>query len=182
MSDVALSAQPADLTQPVSDDLVPTRTSRRALVTTTAVIASTAVLGNVALWIASAMGQIDRTVFWAPLFAIVMSVVAVVAFGGFYLASARARVAIASAFVLTFLELMIFSLTIDGLGASKAGLAADLVSDFRSVVITVVAFYFGSEAVITAAKLFTAGRTSGTGSLDRDLPSTQATEAGASGT
>jgi hypothetical protein len=48
------------------------------------------------------------------------------------------------------------------------------VGDFRAVVITVVGFYFGSEAVVSAVKVYSVAKSNGSAGdivrADRDLP------------
>jgi hypothetical protein len=106
----------------------------------------------------------------------VVTVVALTSFGGFYIASRRARVAIGASFVMTFFVVLTFSLSITALNnAAQNSLAADMIKDFRTVLLTVITFYFGSETVITATKMITA-RTmdpqarADLGKLDRDPP------------
>jgi hypothetical protein len=99
-----------------------------------------------------------------------------VAFGGFYAASKRARIAIASSFLLTFLTMLTFVLTIGEFALATRGAGEALVSDFRAVVITVVGSYFGSEAVVSAVKIVNVRRAGATPAeirrADRDLAST----------
>lgn len=105
-------------------------------------------------WLASRGDRLD----YGPVVGISISVVSVVAFGGFFLASRRARVAIAASFLLTFLVLFSFVLTLSALAQSTETRAvSDLLRDFRGNVGLIVAFYFGSDAAITVAKLWQAG-------------------------
>ena len=164
-----------------SEKLSTTDFGRRPLLYTTLACVIAALLGNGVLWWGSANGRIDKTVFWAPVVGIVMMVIALVSFGGFYAASRRARVAIASSFVVTFLVMLVFSLTITALNDSAdAQLAKQLVGDFRSIVLTVVGFYFGSETLITMVKTVAARRATdddmrdSLGRIDRDLPVVEA--------
>jgi hypothetical protein len=111
---------------------------------------------------------------WQPLVAIPLSVVPLLTFAGFYLAARRARVAIMASFLMTFLAMLPFALTIPELSeAATAQFAGDLVRQFTSVVGVVVAFYFGSEAVITGIRLVTIGKNVEAASqlrlADRDL-------------
>jgi hypothetical protein len=178
VSAVTATTQPIDITSSSeSEDLVTTDFGSRPLFVTTAACVGVAVLGNGLLWWGTANGQIDKTVFWAPVFAIVTTVTALVSFGGFYAASRRARVAIASSFVVTFFVMMVSSLTITALNDSaQAKLAGQLVGDFRSIVLTVVGFYFGSETLITMVKTVAARKSTDDtmretlGRIDRDLP------------
>ncbi|MBB2924655.1 hypothetical protein [Cellulomonas cellasea] len=92
---------------------------------------------------------------WQPLVAIALSVVSLTTFGGFYVAVRRARIALTASFLLTFLAMLPFALTIPELATvAETRFAADLLQQFSTVVGTVVVFYFGSEAVITGGKLF----------------------------
>jgi MFS family permease len=129
----------------------------------------------------SAVGSLPFA--WQPVVGLTMSVVAMASFGGYYLASRRSRVGFAASFVLTFLVLLSFMLTLDGLARAVAGSDAgegaaaaakvvqDLLSDFRSSVALIVGFYFGTDAAVSVVKMF---RTSGRdpediARLDRDL-------------
>jgi hypothetical protein len=122
---------------------------------------------------------------WQPIVGLSLSVVAVAAFGGFYLASRRARIGFAASFVLTFLVLLSYMLTLDGLAAAAdgrlsglgedeitaaAGAIRDLLTDFRGSVALIVGFYFGTDAAVSVVKIL---RTHAEGSeiarLDRDL-------------
>lgn len=120
----------------------------------------------------------DWNMPWQAPVAMALSVVSLVTFGGFYIAARRARVAIAASFLLTFLVMLSFSLTIPGLrGGDQTALAKSLVDQFGGVVSTVVVFYFGSEAVITGIKLWTTYLNPEAAGLiaraDRDLPPTK---------
>jgi hypothetical protein len=122
---------------------------------------------------------------WQPIVGLSLSVVAVAAFGGFYLASRRARVGFAASFILTFLVLLSYMLTLDGLAAvadggssglgddefaAAAGAIRDLLTDFRGSVALIVGFYFGTDAAVSVVKIL---RTHADGNeiarLDRDL-------------
>ena len=101
--------------------------------------------------------------------------VAVVSFGGSLLASLRARVAITASFVLTFLLMLTYVMTISQIGEwSSRSLAQSLMDDFRSIVQTIIVFYFGSEAFISVSKVIKTPRELGPKAVmrcDRDLPS-----------
>jgi hypothetical protein len=121
---------------------------------------------------------IDKGIFWQPVVGISLVIVSIAAFGGFYVATRRARVAIAAAFLLTFLVSLTYVLTVQDL-ADKAsrGLANDMFADLRTVVVTIIGFYFGSEAIVASAKVIGAARRSDAGvsptemsRMDRDLP------------
>ncbi|MDZ5660984.1 hypothetical protein SFC79_04340 [Nocardioides sp. S-58] len=143
---------------------------------TLVIVVGTTVLGNAVLWVGLANGWIDKYVFWPPIFAIVVSVVALVTFGGFYIASHRARVAIASSVITTFMVMLVFSLTISGLNSNaEASLAKELIQDFRTIVLTVVGFYFGTESIVTVSKIFATSRSDPAlrpdiAEVDEDLP------------
>lgn len=128
---------------------------------TTAVCAAVAVLAHAVLWWGLATGRVDDGVWWAPVVGIALVTVSVVAFGGFYLATRRTRVAVTAAFVLTFFVLFSFALTITQLGedvGDEPGLAADLFADYRTILTTVVAFYFGAETLISLSKVYATSR------------------------
>jgi peptidoglycan/LPS O-acetylase OafA/YrhL len=159
-----------------AEDITGTDFGRKPVLWTTVIITGAAVLGNAVLWVGSVTDSTDKVVFWAPVFAIVVSVVGLVSFGGFYAAARRARVAITASVVTTFIVMMVFSLTISALNDSaNAELAKSLIGDFRTIVITVVGFYFGTETVLTVTKILaTRGADPGLrqtlGRVDRDLP------------
>jgi hypothetical protein len=72
---------------------------------TTAICAVFAAAGHGMLWLAYSNewnSREDVDMPWQPVAGISIVVVAVVAFGGFYVASRRARVAIAASFLLTW--------------------------------------------------------------------------------
>ena len=146
---------------------------RGPILTTTLVCALSAALGHGTLWLSYAMGW-GRYVPWQPVAGISLSVVSIAAFGGFYLASRRARIAIASSFLLTFLVALTFVLTIRELG-DVSDSAQALFDEFRNVVMLIVGFYFGSEAAVSVAKVFGVSRGPGTTAdvqtADRDLVS-----------
>jgi len=115
----------------------------------------------------------DVDVPWQPVAGISIVVVAVVAFGGFYVASRRARVAIAASFLLTFLVTLTYAISLEGLAGATRGDARELIDDFRYIVTLIVGFYFGTEAAVSIAKIrqvsTTDATTSDVQSADRDL-------------
>lgn len=117
----------------------------------------------------------DLNAPWQAIVGAGLTGVALVSFGGFYIATSRARVAIASTFILTFLVMLPFALTIPELGTNaETEFAQELVRQFSTVVGTVVAFYFGSEAVISGLKIWTIAQKAGATAeavkrADRDL-------------
>jgi hypothetical protein len=129
-------------------------------------------------WLASR----DKALAWQPVVGLSLSVVAVAAFGGFYLASRRSRVGFAASFVLTFLVLLSYMLTLDGLAAAANGsqegeLSAaaegvrELLIDFRGSVALIVGFYFGTDAAVSVVKIIRTNSQNAqdVGRLDRDL-------------
>jgi hypothetical protein len=131
-----------------------------------------------AAWLASR----DKALAWQPVVGLSLSVVAVAAFGGFYLASRRSRVGFAASFVLTFLVLLSYMLTLEGLAAAVNGtqggeLSAsadgvrELLTDFRGSVALIVGFYFGTDAAVSVVKIWRTGSKDAqeAGRLDRDL-------------
>jgi len=129
-------------------------------------------------WLASR----DKALAWQPVVGLSLSVVAVAAFGGFYLASRRSRVGFAASFVLTFLVLLSYMLTLEGLAAAANGsqegaLSAsadsvrELLTDFRGSVALIVGFYFGTDAAVSAVKIWRTESKDAqdVGRLDRDL-------------
>ena len=139
------------------------------IIWTTAICATIAAAGHAVLWVASSRGwnvpveKPDGTrvaaVPWQPVTGIVLVVVAIVAFGGFFIAARRARVAISASFLLTFLVALSYVLTLQGLAEATQGGAKDLFSDFRTVVIVIIGFYFGTEALVSGAKIIGAAIT-----------------------
>lgn len=125
-------------------------------------------------WMSSAGHQVA----WEPVVGSSLTMVALASFGGYFLASRRARVGLAASFVLTFLLLFSFVLTLRALnvGGSGSGSASDLlngfVTDFRGHVALIVAFYFGTDAAVSAAKILKSPASEGCAEisrLDRDL-------------
>jgi hypothetical protein len=156
--------------------------ARRALELGVAAAVGTGVLVALlfgAAWLASR----DKALAWQPVVGLSLSVVAVAAFGGFYLASRRSRVGFAASFVLTFLVLLSYMLTLEGLAAAANGsqgggeLSAsadsvrELLTDFRGAVALIVGFYFGTDAAVSAVKIWRTESKDAqdVGRLDRDL-------------
>lgn len=131
----------------------------RPLIWTTVICTAMAVAGHGLMWAAYALewnkpGNVN--VPWEPIAGISLSVVAIVAFGGFYIASRRARIAIAASFLLTFLVTLPFVLTIDAF-VPQTEQAKDLFGDFRNIVSLIIGFYFASEAAVSGLKVIRAG-------------------------
>jgi hypothetical protein len=154
------------------------------IIWTTVICALIAAGGHVTLWIASSTGWTvpietpdgnrGAAVPWQPVTGIVLVLVAIVAFGGYFIAARRARVAISASFLLTFLVALSYVLTLQGLAqATQAGGAKDLFNDFRTVVIVIIGFYFGTEALVSGAKIIGAAITRNDPTMvqrmDRDL-------------
>ena len=133
----------------------------RSIVVTTAIVAGVVVLAHVVLgvnyWLGTNANRLDDwNLAWQPIVGVALSTTAIVSFGGFYIASRRARVAIGSAFILTFLAMLPFALTIPAIAPNaETDFAKSLVDQLGATVATVVAFYFGTEAVVTGIKLWT---------------------------
>jgi hypothetical protein len=75
----------------------------------------------------------------------------------------------------TFLLILTYALTLNQLGEWESeSLADSMMTDFRVIVQTIIAFYFGTETLVTVTKIVKipagAGATAITRS-DRDLPS-----------
>ncbi len=107
------------------------------------------------MWWAFYGSRGDRTPFWQPLVGLALAALAVIAFTGFYAASRRIRAAVTATFVLVFLVLLTFALTIDEFAAAllRPG-AAQLMNDFRWVLTTVIISYFGADAALNATKVW----------------------------
>ena len=149
------------------------RADRGPLLITVLVCLGAAVAGHAFLWLNHRFGWGNP---WQPVIGISVSVVAIAAFGGFYVASRRARIAIASSFLLTFLVILTFVMTIEAFSsAAKQGIAADLFNDFRNVITVIIGFYFGTEAAVSVAKVIGVARqpadTAEIQRADRDLVS-----------
>ena len=150
--------------------------SIKPVVWTTAICSVAAALGHGVLWAAYSWNWNDTNVRvpWQPVAGISLVIVAIVAFGGFYIASRRSRVAIASSFLLTFLVSLTFIITIDALAGATRGDAKEIFDDFRLIVVTIIGFYFGSETIVTVAKVIGVSRTGDVEAIktsDRDLAS-----------
>lgn len=144
--------------------------SKGPILVTTIVTAFAAAMGHGILWLSYAF-KWGEDIPWQPVAAISLSIVAVVAFGGFYLASRRARIAVASSFLLTFLVMLTYMLTIDELSDLSPNAQA-LFDDFRNVVLLIVGFYFGTDAAVGVVKVLRTPPESGAvQAADRDLVS-----------
>lgn len=159
------------------DDEISKEVAIKPLLLTTAICLASAVAGHGLIWAAYAWewnqpGNVN--VPWEPVAGISLSSVAIVAFGGFFISSRRARIAITASFLLTFLVMLTFALTIDALAGKTTGEAKELVGDFRNIVGLIVGFYFASEAAVSGLKVFRAGGTDANladiQQADRDLP------------
>jgi hypothetical protein len=161
---------------PESDSQVDGPVNVRAILWTLGITAGVALSVQLSLLFIATYGPNGRwAAAWAPLVAIALTVVPLVTFGGFYIASRRARVAIMASFLLTFLTMLPLALTLPKLGlGAPTGLSKTLVDQFSSVVGTLIIFYFGSETIITGAKLVTTSQKPEAAAqlarADRDLP------------
>jgi hypothetical protein len=120
---------------------------------------------------------------WQPVVGTALAMVALGSFGGYFLASRRARVGLAASFVLTFLLLFSFMLTLQVLDVAANGSATaagstsasdvlgDFIKDFRGDVALIIGFYFGSDAAISVVKIFKSQGDDDAelGRMDRDL-------------
>ena len=133
--------------------------SVKRILRTTTWCALAACTGHILIWI----GYLIRLqngpnwIPWEPVVGISLAAIATLSFGGFYAGARRARVAIASSFLLTFLVLLTYELTLVELSAKSGGTevsggVVDFLSELRGSVGVIVGFYFGSEAAISVAK------------------------------
>lgn len=155
-----LSSQTGTAHSGSSGDATSDEIAIRPLLWTTGICFALAAAGHGLLWAAYALdwnSPDNQNVPWQPVAGISLSGVAIVAFGGFYVASRRARIAIAASFLLTFLVTLPFVLTIDALALRTTGAAKELFDDFRNIVGLIVGFYFASEATVSGLKVFRAG-------------------------
>ena len=149
--------------------------ARKPVIWTTIICVALAVAGHAVIWAAYALEwnkRGDVNVPWHPVVGISLSGVATVAFGGFYISSRRARVAIAASFLLTFLLALPFVVTIEDFALLTRGAAKELFDDFRNIVGLIVGFYFASEAAVSGLKVLRAGgdtKLADIQSADRDL-------------
>lgn len=103
--------------------------------------------------------DVSDDVPWQPVAAIGVVVIAIASFGGFYLATGTMRIAIGASFILTYVVLLSFAISIDQFGTSDA--STPFLDSYKDVVKVVVGFYFTSEAAVAATKVVTANRTDG---------------------
>jgi hypothetical protein len=149
---------------------------RHPVLWTTIICTLAAAGGHTVLWLASAFGWDTgpgHDVTWQPVVGISLSIVGVASFGGFYLASRRARVAIAASFLLTFLVSLTFIMTLQGLATDLNNDAKEIFKDFLHFNEVIIGFYFGSEAIVSATKAVAVSRTTNDPTAvqraDRDL-------------
>lgn len=134
----------------------------RPLLWTTVICVALAWAGHGLIWAAYALewNKPDNVnVPWEPVAGLSLSSIAIVAFGGFYISSRRARIAIAASFLLTFFVTLTFVLTINAFAEQTAGAAKELFDDFRNIVGLIVGFYFASETAVSGLKVLRAGGT-----------------------
>lgn len=155
-------------------DISPTRDGRTAVFVTTVLCAIFAGAGHITLLVA-AQGDDEIPFPWQPVVGASLALVATISFGGYFYASLRARVAIAASFVVTFLLILTYALTLTQLGEwQDESLADSMMTDFRVIVQTIIAFYFSTETLVTVTKIVKIPATEGATAItrsDRDLPS-----------
>lgn len=153
-----------------------TRDGRKTVLITTALCVAFGTAGHLLLlggWVSRAPGQTDNAVPWQPVVGASLTAVALLSYGGFYYASLRARVAIMSSFILTFLLLFTYVLTVRELQPTvDQTLVESLIGDFRIIVQTIIGFYFGTETVLSLTKILRAPKDDAAAirRADRDLP------------
>ena len=132
--------------------------NKRAVYVTIGTCVGAAILVHLAFLVTDILNGKDSysAAPWRPLVGIALSVVSLFAFGGFYLASRRFRVAITASFLLTFLIMMSFGLTLPEFAkATESDFMNQIEHNFFNVVVAVVGFYFGSESLVSIAKAVT---------------------------
>jgi hypothetical protein len=148
-----------------------------------AVAAAATALSVAALFAVAWTSNNGHRVDWQPVVGTALALVALGSFGGYFLASRRARVGLAASFVLTFLLLFSFMLTLQVLDVAANGTAVaagsksasdvlgDFIKDFRGDVALIIGFYFGSDAAISVVKIFKSQGENDAelGRMDRDL-------------
>ena len=177
MSQPPQHAAPKGEEQPPASDV--DQIAIAPVIWTTLICALIAGGGHAVLWLSRSIGWTvpsseGAVIPWQPVTGIVLVLVAITAFGGFYIAARRARVAISASFLLAFLVALSYVLTLQGLAeATQAGGAKEIFNDFRTVVIVIIGFYFGTEALVSAAKIIGAALTHNDPKIiqraDRDL-------------
>ena len=163
MSD-ATAATPATVPEPATPpgETFDEGVSVRRILKTTTWCAIAAASGHILIWLGYVLrvrNGPDATnwIPWEPVVGVSLALIATISFGGFYAGARRARVAIASSFLLTFLVLLTYELTLVELslksgGPEVSGGVADFLNDLRGSVGIIIGFYFGSEAAISVAK------------------------------
>ena len=99
---------------PTSPDALPDDIAKGWIIATTAFCLVAGLAGHAAIWWGYYRGATNNPVAgwrWQPIIGLSMTAVALGAFGGYYVASRRARIAIAASFLLTFLQLSTYALT-----------------------------------------------------------------------
>ncbi|MDW8808396.1 hypothetical protein P1P68_27305 [Streptomyces scabiei] len=131
--------------------------STTALACSAAICAVAAVGGHVALvW--------SDTVPWRPVVGAVTAIVSLASFAGLYVASRRARIAIAVSFLLTFLIILSYILVVKDFAATIKG--SVLVDDFRNIVTIIIGFFFGGETAVGVTKAYSTSRLSSSSAQD----------------
>ena len=123
--------------------------SKTALACSLGFCAFAAVGGHVALvW--------SDTVPWGPVIGAVSAIVTLASFAGLYVASQRARIAVAGSFLLTFLIVLSYVLVVKDFANAVKGSA--LVDDFRNIVTIIIGFFFGGETAVGVTKTYSTSR------------------------
>jgi hypothetical protein len=128
------------------------------------------------------MSNSGREVPFQPIVGASLAVIAFASFGGYFLASRRARVGLAASFVLTFFMLFTFLLTLEYLNQTASGdpgshgvsVLSDFIKDFRGHVAIIVGFYFGTDAAVNIFKVWQSSKSTDpevTVRADRDIAS-----------
>lgn len=130
------------------------------------------------LCVIAGISNTGREIPYQPIVGASLAVIAFASFGGYFLASRRARVGLASSFVLTFFMLFTFLLTLEYLNQTASGpsvtVLSDFMRDFRGHVALIVGFYFGTDAAVNIFKIWQSGKATdpeATVRADRDIAS-----------
>jgi apolipoprotein N-acyltransferase len=167
----------SDSSQPPLGDHTTDAVAKGWVLWTTAFCLFFGLAGHAALWWGYYRGASQGPIAgwtWQPIIGLSLTGVALGSFGGYFVASRRARTAIAASFLLTFLLSFTYALTISGFADLKTDGAEALFNDFRTICLAIIGAYFGTEAVITTTKIIQVGHTEGATvndlkTADRDL-------------
>lgn len=126
---------------------------RWGLVTTAVLVTSIWIAVGLSIFLFGGDDPIVKDVAWNLSATIVtgLGAMALIAFFGIYWSQATMRAAIAGFFVVIFLGVLLLP--------DVADFAADtLLSDFRTLLTTVIVFYFGAEAAVQATRIVQSAR------------------------